>query len=224
MPGAYFGPGFFRFLKDLKANNTREWFADNKARYDADVEGPMRQFITDLAPRLKTISPRLKVDPRRVGGSMFRIHRDTRFSHDKSPYKTAVAARFTHDAPGLETHGRPGFYIHLSPGESVGGGGIYHPDPSSLQRIRDAIVSDPRGWARATDGLDIEGETLKRVPRGFPPDHPRADDLKRKDHYVMVSFTAKDVTSPGFLDTYVETCERVTPLVAFVARALDLRW
>lgn len=224
MAAPHFGPGLFAFFRDLKANNSREWFADHKARYQAEVEEPMRAFIGDLAPRLKRISPRVRVDARRVGGSMFRIYRDTRFSHDKSPFKTAVAARFTHDAPGQDTHSRPGFYIHLSPGNSVGGGGLYHPDPASLHKIRQAIVDDGRGWTSATKGLEVDGESLKRVPRGFPTDHPRADDLRRKDHYVMTDFTKAQVTAPDFLDRYVDTCERVAPLAAFLARALELKW
>jgi uncharacterized protein (TIGR02453 family) len=95
---AHFTPAFFKFLRDLKRNNDREWFAANRDRYGADVEGPMLQFIEDFAPRLRTISPAYVADKRRMGGSMFRIYRDTRFSADKSPFKTNVAARFQHEA------------------------------------------------------------------------------------------------------------------------------
>jgi uncharacterized protein (TIGR02453 family) len=222
MATRHFGPSLFAFLRELKTHNTREWFADNKARFVDDVEAPMRQFITDLAPRLRHISPRFRADPRRVGGSMHRIHRDTRFSHDKTPYKTAVAARFVHDAKDQESV--PGFYLHLSPGRSVGGGGIYHPDPRSLHRIRETIARAPTEWRDVSNELDVEGETLKRVPLGFDKDHPLADDLKRKDHYVMAAFTARQVTAPGFLDLYVDECARIAPLVRFLTRAMGLRW
>lgn len=222
MATRHFGPGLFAFFRDLKAHNTREWFADNKPRFVDEVEAPMQQFITDLAPRLRRISPRFKADPRRVGGSMFRIHRDTRFSHDKTPYKTAIAARFVHDAKGQESV--PGFYLHLSPARSVGGGGIYHPDARSLQRIRETIARAPKEWRDLARELDVEGDTLKRVPAGFDKDHPLADDLKRKDHYVMSPFSVRQVTAPGFLDAYVDECARVAPLTRFLTRAMGLRW
>jgi uncharacterized protein (TIGR02453 family) len=223
MTGRHFGPRFFTFLRELKAHNDRAWFNDNKARYLEDVEAPMLQFIDDFSVRLRPISKRFVADPRRTGGSMFRIYRDTRFSEDKSPYKTHVAARFQHDAKGRDS--LPGFYLHLAPGNSLAGGGIHRPDPASLRKIRQRIAGSPKEWkALLRSGLDIQGSTLKRVPAGFDADHPLAVDLKRKDHYVMESFTAKDVTSSDFLDRYVASCERVAPLVEFVTRAMGLRW
>lgn len=223
MPARHFGPELFAFLRELKANNDREWFADNKDRYRRDVEAPMLQFIDDFSARLRRISRHFVADPRRTGGSMFRIYRDTRFSEDKSPFKTHAAARFQHEARGHES--LPGFYLHLAPGDSLGGGGIYHPDNATLRRIRHRIAEAPKEWrAVLRTGLEIEGDTLKRVPAGFDPDHRFEEDLRRKDHYVMESFTAKVVTSTGFLDRYTDTCERVAPLVAFLTRALGLRW
>jgi uncharacterized protein (TIGR02453 family) len=222
MASAHFGPELFTFFSELQANNTREWFEDNKARYVRDVQEPMQQFIRDLAPRIKTLSPRVAVDARRMGGSMFRIHRDTRFSADKSPYKTGVAARFLHD--NKEAPSRPGFYIHLSPERRVGGGGIYHAETAALRQIRAGIDASPAAWRAAVSGLDVEGDTLKRVPAGFPADHPLAEALKRKDHYVMEAFTVEEVTSPAFLDLYSGTCRRLAPLVEFLTRALGLRW
>jgi uncharacterized protein (TIGR02453 family) len=220
---AYFGPAFFRFLRELKANNRRDWFAANKARYQRDVEAPMQQFILDVGERLRHVSPRFRADPRRVGGSMFRIYRDTRFSADKSPFKTWVAARFAHSAPGEGS--APAFYLHLEPGDSMGGGGMYHPDPASLLRVRRRIADAPREWRAVLDaGLEVQGDSLKRVPAGFDPAHRFADDLKRKDFYVLTSFGAREVTGPRFLDLYTETCERAAPLMAFLTRALGLRW
>jgi uncharacterized protein (TIGR02453 family) len=225
MPAAarYFGPEFFAFLRELKANNTREWFAAEKARYERDVEAPMRQFITDLAGPLRTISPRIKADPRRIGGSMFRIHRDTRFSPDKTPFKTHVAARFRHDARGADSP--PGFYLHLAVGECFGGGGLYHTDPGSLRQIRTRIADHPDEWrAVERSGLEIHGEALKRAPVGFDPADPHVEALKRKDHYVLESFTARDAGAADFLDRYVATCERTAPLVRFLSTALGLAW
>jgi uncharacterized protein (TIGR02453 family) len=222
MATRHFGPELYAFLRDLKAHNDREWFAEHKARYVRDVQDPMLQFIRDLAPRMKAISPRVVVDARRMGGSTFRIHRDTRFSADKSPFKTGIAARFLHDRK--DAPGRPGFYMHLSPDRSVAGGGIYHADTAALRLIRTAIDAAPDDWRAAVRGLDVEGETLKRVPAGFKPDHPLAEALKRKDHVVMQAFTPEQVTAPGFIDVFVTACERIAPLAAFLSRALGLRW
>lgn len=221
---AHFTPDLFAFLRELKASNTREWFEANRGRYVASVEAPMMRFIDDLRPRLAAISPAFMVDPRRTGGSMFRIYRDTRFSANKAPYKTHVAARFAHKQKEKDQAG-PGFYLHLERGECFGGGGIYHADTPTLTRIRRAIVEDTKGWrAVKRVGLDIEGDRLTRVPAGYDASHPFADDLRWKDLYMTVSFTQREVCSSDFLDRYVETCSRVAPLVAFLTRALGWRW
>ncbi len=221
---AYFSPAFFKFLRDLKAHNDREWFAAERARYTADVEGPLLQFITDLAPRLRAISPAFVVDARRVGGSLFRIYRDTRFSPDKSPFKTWMAARFAHEAR-RKVEGVPGFYLHLEPRESYGGGGVYHLDTPALTRIREHLVATPKAWEKVLKtGVEIEGDKLKRPPAGFDPSHKFIEDLKRKDLYVLDEFTERDVLAANFLDRYVETCERAAPLIEFLTKALGLRW
>jgi len=214
----------FAFLRDLKAHNRRDWFANNKARYQRDVEAPMLAFIADLGPRLTAISPRVVARPTRVGGSLFRIYRDTRFSEDKSPFKTWASARFPHRDAGREVSA-PSFYLHLEPRHSLGGGGVYHPDTASLGRIRERIVAAPREWARVLDaGLSVEGDSLRRVPPGLPPDHRFAADLKRKDHYALTTFSARVVCGRDFLDVYAAACARVAPLVAFLTRSLGLRW
>lgn len=221
---ASFPPALFTFLRQLKTHNTREWFEANRARYVADVEAPMLQFIADLAPRLRAISRAIVVDPRRTRGSMYRIYRDTRFSQDKSPYKTHVAAHFRHEA-GRASTSVPGFYLHLEPGDCLGGGGIYHPDSPSLTKIRLAMVDNQKAWAAIRRlGLDIEGDTLTRAPAGFDPAHPFVEDLKRKDHYAIVTFTQAQVCGRDFVDRYTEAAARVAPLVAFIARALGLKW
>src|SRR5260221_10113685 len=142
---ARFGPGLFRFLKELQASNNKSWFEANKHRYEEEVKEPMLRFISDFGSRLRTISRNFDAHPRPVGGSMFRIYRDTRFSHDKSPYKTTAAAHFPHKAAGKDVHA-PGFYLHLEPGNCMGGGGLWHPDGLALEKVRDRIVSRTKAW------------------------------------------------------------------------------
>src|SRR5215813_10717345 len=140
----YFRPGLFRFLKDLKTHNERAWFQANKQRYEADVREPFLRLIADLAPTLKKIGGGFAADPSPNGGSMMRIYRDIRFSKDKSPYKTYAAAHFWH-AKG-KAGAAPGYYLHLEPGNSVIGGGIWQPEPKALKKIRDKIAGDPKGF------------------------------------------------------------------------------
>lgn len=222
---ASFSPLLFRFLRQLKSHNDRAWFEANRERYATDVDAPMLQFIADIAPRLRSISRHIVVDPRRTGGSMYRIYRDTRFSGDKSPYKTHVAAHFAHESKKKSMPSVPGFYLHLEPGDMLGGGGIYHPDGPSLTRLRTAIVDDGKSWAAIKKlGLDIHGDALARAPTGFDPTHRFIDDLRRKDHYAIVPFTEADVCGANFIDRYADACERVAPLVAFIAKTLGLKW
>jgi uncharacterized protein (TIGR02453 family) len=223
-----FDPELFDFLRELKANNDREWFAANKARFEAHVQEPALAFIEDFAPRLEQISPHFRADTRKVGGSLFRIYRDTRFSKDKTPYKTNTGMHFRHKA-AKDAHA-PGFYLHLSPGQVFAGGGIWHPDTKTATKIRQAIVDDPDAWRAATreppftDRLDIGGdnEMLKRIPSGFSADHEFADDLRRRDYFGWAEWDEGVATTAGFLDEYTRTCEAAVPLVRFICRALDL--
>lgn len=220
----YFSAGTFAFLRDLKSHNTRDWFLDHRATYVSLVETPMLQFINDAGPHLRKMSRAIVADPRRSGGSMYRIYRDTRFSHDKSPYKTHIAAHFT---LGDRRQGAslPGFYLHIEPGGSLAGGGIYHPDPPTLAHIRLAIVGKSKAWAAVREtGLTLEGDRLTRAPAGFDPAHPFVDDLKQKDFYALLPFTQRQVCAANFLETFAATCERLSPLVAFLARATNVKW
>jgi uncharacterized protein (TIGR02453 family) len=217
-----FRPDLFRFLSDLKANNDREWFAANKDRYEEHVRGAALDFVADFAPRLEKISTHFVADPRPSGGSLFRIHRDTRFSKDKSPYKPYVGIRFSHER-AKDAHA-PGFYLHLQPGSVFVGAGIWHPDSPTLGKIREAIVDDPQAWRKATVGKSwrLAGESLKRAPAGFDPEHPLIEDLKRKSFVAAVGLTQKDACAPGFIDRFGATCKETSPLVRFVCKALDL--
>lgn len=220
----HFSPDLFGFLRDLKSNNNRAWFEANKGRYESSVRQPMLRLIADLGGRLRTISPYFLADPRPAGGSMFRIHRDIRFSRDKSPYKTNVGAHFPHRTAGKDAHA-PGFYLHLQPGNSFGGGGLWHPDAAALQKVRDRIVGRSKEWkAVRAGGIAIEGDSLKRVPAGYDANHPFAGDLKLKDFYVTAEFSEKDVCAADFADRYIQACRSAAPLVEFLTKALGLPW
>ena len=159
---------------------------------------------------------------------MFRIYRDTRFSADKSPYKLNVAASFPHEVKRDKQSGLaavPGFYLHLEPGDSFGGGGIYHPDMPTLTRIRTAIIHKSHEWALVRKRChDLEGDQLTRAPAGFDPSHRFLDDLRRKDFYTLTSFSEKEVCGPNFMDDYLECCRQSAPLVGFLSKAMSLRW
>jgi len=221
---AAFSRELFAFLAELKANNNRGWFQANKARYVDLAETPMLAFIKAVGEELTRISPRFVADPRRVGGSMFRIHRDTRFSANKDPYKTWVAARFRHRAAadGIDA---PGFYLRLGPDGSAGGGGIHHPETATLTKIRTRIVQRPCDWAAVRRRTpEILGDRLVRPPAGFDRAHEFVEDLKFKDFYVMTPFTEREVTAPDFLARYISACRDAAPLVEFVTRSLGLKW
>lgn len=220
-----FEKALFRFLKDLKANNDREWFQANKSRYETEARDPLLRFIAAFADPLAGISRQFRANPRPSGGSMFRIFRDTRFSKDKTPYKTHVAAHFPYRGPdALGVHG-PGFYLHLEPGASFAGGGLWHPEPEALFKVRQAIAAKPRSWAAIRNsGLVIQGDALKRVPQGFDPEHPWAEDLKRKDFYIGTDFTDAQVLAPDFLARVTAAAKEAAPLVKFICKALELTW
>jgi uncharacterized protein (TIGR02453 family) len=225
MSGAasYFTSDLFAFFRALKRHNNRSWFLANKARFEASVRDPFLRFITDFGPHLARISPRFVADPRPTGGSLFRIYRDIRFSADKSPYKTHAAAHFFHRASKATGHA-PGFYMHLAPGECYVGGGLWHPDTPMLVKLRDAMVESPAAWKRARRGLKLEGAVLGRPPRGYDPKHPLIDDLRRKDFVAGRSFTEAQVCSPRFMRDVVAECQRLSPLVEFLTKAVSLKW
>jgi uncharacterized protein (TIGR02453 family) len=223
-PGSsYFSLEFFKFLKALVKNNNREWFLKNKPRYEKFVLTPSLRFIKDARTSLKTISPYLVADPRPFGGSLFRIYRDIRFSKDKSPYKTSVAMEFWHRRGGKKSYS--GLYLHLAPGESFLGAGIWHPDTATLNRVRRAIVSRPEAWRRVREsGLKMDGESLKRPPAGFDPNHLFVEDLKLRDITASVRFSNARVTSPRFMEDFVKAGKKLDPLNRFLAKALGLPW
>jgi uncharacterized protein (TIGR02453 family) len=224
----HFNTAFFRFLEELAANNDRDWFQRNKDRYEREVRDPMIQFVLDFGTPLRKISPAFVADPRPVGGSIFRIHRDTRFSKDKRPYKTSAGIQFRH-ARAKDAH-TPGFYLHLEPKNVFVGVGIWHPDSAAQLAIRTAIVEDPARWKKILrarsfrDRLELSGDSLKRPPRGFDPEHPLAEDLMRKDFIAVAKFPQREACAPGFLVQVAATCRTAAPFVHFLTDALDLEW
>ncbi|USN98474.1 MAG: TIGR02453 family protein [Phycisphaeraceae bacterium] len=226
MPTPHFTPELFAFLRRLKKHNSRDWFESHKREYVDHVRDPMLRFIADFAPRLEKISQHFVADPSPSGGSMFRIHRDTRFSKDKSPYKTAATAQFRHEA-ARDVHA-PMFYLHLEPGRVFVGAGIWHPDGPTLAAVRGRIVADVAGWKKATSGAVLKrsfafaGESLKRPPRGFDPEHPLVEDLKRKDHVVVSEMDEAAAVSPGFLGEFAKRCRTASGYVRWLTGTLDL--
>jgi uncharacterized protein (TIGR02453 family) len=220
----HFSPDFLRFLSDLREHNDREWFLAHKDRYETAVRDPFLRFVADLGPLLQKLSPHFVADPSPVGGSMMRIYRDTRFSRDKSPYKTAVAAHFSQASPTGQSG--PALYLHLEPGKSSIGGGLWRPEPPVAKKVRDAIVRDPKRWRRIasdrvfTSTYAMTGDSLKRLPHGYDPDDPCADDLKRKDFIVGARLADRRITSRTFLAFVIDRYKTAMPLMQFLAESV----
>jgi uncharacterized protein (TIGR02453 family) len=221
-----FKPSLMKFLKELAKNNNRDWFQANKPRYEEQVLEPALAFLTALeAPFKKRVSPYFKVIAKRSGGSLMRIYRDTRFSKDKTPYKTNVGIHIRHEL-GKDVHA-PGFYFHIEPDEIFVGAGVWHPDSSALFQIREHIVDSDLEWSRIVNSRKIKatfsrpGDTLKRPPRDFDADHPLIEDLKRKDHFLLANFTAKQLQQPDIVKQTIDHFVQTKPFVRFLCEALQ---
>ncbi|MCH8828283.1 MAG: DUF2461 domain-containing protein [Planctomycetes bacterium] len=221
-----FEKGLFRFLEDLAANNNRDWFQDNKNRYESDVVEPCLAFIADFESRLRKISSFFRAVAKKTGGSLMRIYRDTRFSKDKTPYKTNIGIHFRHELSS-DVHA-PAFYIHIEPNECFLAAGVWHPDGDSLRKIRSSIDEESSKWKRARDDkrfqktFKLEGESLKKPPRGFDPDHAYIEDLKRKDFIGVQHITRKQVLAKSFIDDVANSFAAVKPLVSFLCGSLQI--
>ncbi|HEY5774981.1 MAG TPA: DUF2461 domain-containing protein [Xanthomonadales bacterium] len=221
-----FPKGFFTFFNQLKKNNNRDWFNANKSRYQESVVNPMCDFIRSIAPHLESISPYYNADPRPHGGSMFRVYRDTRFSNDKTPYKTHAACHFRHQA-GRDAHA-PGFYLHIETDGISIGGGIWRPPAKQLGQIREFIADNPAAWEALGQSADIkrmggiQGDALQRPPRGYTVDARHIEDLKRKSFYVMTAFDAKLALSPALVTESASVFGTVAALNHFINDALEL--
>ncbi|KGI78144.1 DUF2461 domain-containing protein [Oleiagrimonas soli] len=228
MSRSYFSDATFRFLTQLKRNNSREWFHAHKDSYEAHLREPFLALIADLQEPIAAISPHYRADPSKIGGSLFRIHRDVRFSNNKLPYKTWSGARFFHERR-REVHS-PSFYLHIEPGNSFAGGGIWHPESPTLRRIRHFIADNPDAWKRATRSaafrkeFAFHGERLTRPPRGFDPEHELIEDLKLKSFATGAPLDDALVCSPRLTGEVVRIFKRVAPLVDYLCASVDLEF
>lgn len=228
MPHAYFSLATFRFLRALARHNSRSWFKAHQADYESHVRGPFLDLIADLQAPVARLSRHYRADPRKVGGSLFRVQRDTRFSHNKEPYKPWAGARIFHER--RREIAAPSFYLHIAPGDCFVGAGLWHPENHTLRNIRNFIVDNPAAWQRAAHGRSFRrhyefwGESLSRAPQGFPPDHPLIVDLKRKSCAAGVGFDDALACSPGLFAFVVAHFRRMAPLVDYLCAAQNLEF
>jgi uncharacterized protein (TIGR02453 family) len=216
----YFDGETFAFLRELRSHNDRAWFNANKGRYERSVKEPVLAFVADAGPHLRKLSRNLVADPKPVGGSMFRIYRDVRFSKDKSPYKTHVGVHFPL-GKGMAT---PGYYLHIEPQQCFVAAGMWMPPPEQLQRIRARIADRPADWRRASGDLDPDEGALKRPPRGFDPDLPMIEDIKRKSYTASLRLSDRQMVDDEVMRTFVATCRELAPLMRFLASAVGATW
>ncbi len=226
-----FSPAALRFLRQLKANNNKQWFEEHRTEYEQELREPMRELIGELDARCMRFAPEIGGDPKR---SMFRINRDIRFSDDKSPYKTNAGCWLHHRSAsqrvGSEANeGSAGFYFHLEPGQSFIGGGLWMPPRPQLNKLRDAMAENPQRFIKMTralpkrfGGLDDE-HALKRMPRGYAEDHPAAKWLRYQSFVSGRSLTDAQVTNAKLPSLLAREFEALLPLVRWLNGALGLR-
>jgi uncharacterized protein (TIGR02453 family) len=217
-----FTPQAIAFLRALKRNNNREWFKARKDRYDTLLRDPMTALIERLARDFEAFAPDLIANPK---ASLYRIYRDTRFSENKAPLKTHVAAVFP--CRGLAKHQGAGLYLEVATDWVWVGGGFYAPESSELQAIREHIAANLRrfrtivespGFRRSVGRLS--GEQLQRAPRGFPQDHEAAEYLRFRQFLAGREFPASFASNPRFYRGVVDTFRKVAPLTRFINEPL----
>jgi uncharacterized protein (TIGR02453 family) len=228
-----FGPEAIRFLGRLERNNRREWFERHRPVYEGEIRDPMRALVEEMDVRLARLAPELVGDPRR---SIFRIHRDVRFSADKSPYKTNAACQFYHcDAgrgAGQDAEGAgAGLYFQIARGECFVAGGMWMPARPALDRIREAIADAPEdfeallrasSFRRRFRRLDQEAQ-LKRMPRGFAETHPAAHWLRYRSFTATRMVTEREVESPKLPAILARDFAALVPLVRWLNAAMGYR-
>ena len=227
-----FTPAAFQFLRGLARNNNRGWFEAHRPTYESTLKDPMRALIEEMDTRFASFAPEMTGDPKR---SMFRIHRDTRFSRDKSPYKTHASCWFRHRSAdhrvGSEAEGgSAGLYFHVQPGESLVAAGMWMPPRPALNKIRDAIAENHKSLARIVDAPAfrrrfgrLEDEAmLKRMPRGFAEDHPAGQWLRYQSFTISRNLTDKQIISPRLAKLLQDEFKLMMPLVRWLNGALGL--
>ena len=218
----------FSFLDELAANNDRTWFEANKPRYESLVRQPALELIEAMGPVLEKFAPEFRAEPRKVGGSLMRVFRDTRFSRDKSPYKTNIGIQFR-NALGKDVHAQ-GFYLHVAGDECFFGAGCWHPEADALGRIRDLIAAKPERWFAVRDERKftahwaLAGDSLTRPPRGYAVDHAALEDLKRKDFIGLAPLSPAEVTGSGLVKLAGARFAAAAPLMKFLCEALGVRY
>jgi uncharacterized protein (TIGR02453 family) len=215
-----------KFLRQLKRNNNRDWFQKNKARYEAAFIEPSLAFIAAMDAPLKKISPSFTAIPKKTGGSLMRIYRDSRFSKDKTPYKTNIGIHFRHET-GCSVHA-PGFYLHIEPGSVFLGVGIWHPESKPLLKIRQTISEKSDDWKKVRDNrafrrhYELSGDSLKRPPQGFSADDSMIDDLKRKDFIGVCELDEAAIHEKSFVKDATAIFRSASPLARFLCEAVDV--
>lgn len=216
------------FLRRLRKNNNRDWFNEHKPEYETHVLDPALRFIDAMQEPLEEIAPHFTAVPQRVGGSLMRIYRDTRFAKDKTPYKTNVGIQFRHEL-GKDVHA-PGFYVHIDPDQAFVGAGMWRPHSEPLAKIRHRITDREAEWRRTLADksfrrhFELGGESLTRPPRGFSNEHPLIDDIKRKDFIAVKDFEIDAVLGPSLLRRVKTALVAATPFMKFLCKAVDVRY
>jgi len=210
-----FRPQLLEFLSELRANNSREWFQAHRAEYDELLLEPSRMFVVAMGERLRTLGDDIHAEPK-VHGSIFAINRDTRFSADKTPYKTHLDLWFWQgDGPSRE---RPGYFLRLTGDRLLLGAGVHSFTDAAVERYRRAVLDDAEGnrleQAAAAVGSElVGGRTYKRVPAGLPADHSRADWLRHSGLFAeLEQAVPQELFGEALPDWCLEHFERVAPL------------
>ncbi len=219
-----FSADTIQFLAELEGHNDRDWFNANKDRYEATVREPALEFIRRMGPKLQTVSKHYEAVDKKVGGSLMRVYRDTRFGSDKTPYKTNIGIQFRHKL-GKDVHA-PGFYMHVALSGCFLAVGSWRPESESLAAMRKRIVNKPREWKAARDNktfvrhFDLGGDSLKRMPRGFAEDSPHPDDLRRKDHIAIAELGLDDVIGPKLVSYCTKRFAAARQYISFLTKAV----
>ncbi len=214
------------FLEQLAANNNREWFNEHKARYEAQVLDVALRFIQSMQDPLAQFAPRFTAIPQRVGGSLMRVYRDTRFSKNKLPYKTNIGIQFRHEQ-AKDVHS-PGYYVHVDPEQVFLGVGMWRPESDALHAIRQRIVARPSEWKSALGDpkfrrhFELGGESLSRPPRGFDKDHELIGDIKRKSFIAVRNLDVEDSFSPQFQRKVEASFIAAAPFMKFLCKAVGV--
>ncbi len=212
------------FLHALAFNNERSWFDAHRDEYERFILEPALALIREMEPVIRGISPHYTAVPKRIGGSLMRVYRDTRFGADKTPYKTNVGIQFRHESY-RDVHA-PGLYVHFSLEECFAGAGCWRPEREDLRRIRLAVTERPREYLAAVESarpvMQCAGDSLKRIPRGYEADHPLAVELKRLDFLLSAGLEPGDFLSGGLVGILAGKFEAAAPYMRFLCSALAL--